>query len=150
MHKLTALLALAALLLSGCATQNRAEEGNVADGTATSQTGSAALLGPTWSIEDIAGHGVIDNSAASLEFLPEGRLAGNASCNRLIGRYTVQGNELSIEPAGTTMMACPEAVMNQEQRLLKLLPEVNSYHIDDNGTLVLQTGGGQSITARHD
>lgn len=109
---------------------------------------TAGLIGAEWVIEDIAGHGVIDNSPASLKFLASGRLVGHASCNRLIGSYTRKDDTLSMEPAGTTMMACPEAVMNQERRLLELLPRITSYAIDDTGALVLKTEASQSITAR--
>jgi hypothetical protein len=35
-----------------------------------------------------------------------GRLSGNATCNRLIASYTVEGSKLTISLAGTTMMAC--------------------------------------------
>lgn len=112
------------------------------------QPAAPKLVGPEWVIEDIAGGGVIDNSHASLQFLPDGRLAGNASCNRLIGSYTDKGDTLSVKLAGTTMMACPEVLMNQERRLLDILPLINRYDIDDNGTLVLKTTDAKSITAR--
>lgn len=49
---------------------------------------------------------------------------------------------------GTTMMACPEALMNQEQKLLSLLAQVKSYAIDTTGALVLTTTDGNTILAR--
>ena len=109
---------------------------------------SAGLVGREWFIEDIAGEGVIDNSPASLLFMPDGRLAGNATCNRLIGGYTAVGDTLSIDNPGATMMACPEALMNQERRLLDLLPSVEGYSIDETGALILTAPNGETITAR--
>ncbi len=110
---------------------------------------SAPLLGQEWVIEDIAGGGVIDNSQATLQFLSDGSLAGSATCNRIIGRYEMEGERVRIvEPLGTTMMACPEALMNQERKLLDLLPTVDHYRIDESGALVLSTGDGTKITAR--
>lgn len=91
---------------------------------------------------------MIDNSPASLQFLANGRLAGNASCNRLIGSYTQTGDNLTVKPAGTTMMMCPEALMGQERRLLQILSDITNYMIDENGTLVLKTKDDKSITAR--
>ncbi|MEZ5566489.1 MAG: META domain-containing protein [Gammaproteobacteria bacterium] len=76
---------------------------------------TAGLVDIEWIIEDIAGDGVIDNPQASLVFGIDGRLSGSATCNRIFGRYQLQGKQLSIEPMGTTMMACPEAVDNQEE-----------------------------------
>ena len=110
--------------------------------------GASSLSGEEWVIEDIGGAGVIDDSHASLQFLAEGRLAGSGGCNRLIGSYTLDGDTLSITPAGSTMMACAPALMNQEHTLLDLLPRVSSYAIDKTGSLVLSTGSGKSITAR--
>ncbi len=111
---------------------------------------SAALMGPEWMIEDIDGKGVIDDSPASVEFLVDGKLAGNGSCNRMLGSYKTgeAEGEVSIELAGTTMMMCPEALMNQEKSLLEILPKITSYTIDDTATLVLKTDDGKTITAR--
>ena len=108
----------------------------------------APLLGQEWVIEDIAGSGVIDNSHATLHFLADGSLAGSATCNRIIGRYQTDGERLSIAPAGTTMMACPAALMNQERKLLALLPTVERYRIDESGALVLTAADGTKIVAR--
>ncbi|WP_415182596.1 serine hydrolase [Phaeovulum sp.] len=106
------------------------------------------LIGREWIIEDIAGRGVIDNSPASLLFLPDGSLAGNATCNRLIANYTVENGALSIALGGVTMMACPPALMEQEQRLLGLLAAVDTHTVDDEGALVLTTSRGETIKAR--
>ena len=40
--------------------------------------------------------GVIDNSRASLQFRTDGRLAGNGTCNRLLGTYETEGERLTI------------------------------------------------------
>lgn len=58
------------------------------------------------------------------------------------------GDALAIDNAGATMMACPEALMNQERSLLDLLSGVERYSIDDTGALVLATSNGETITAR--
>ena len=106
------------------------------------------LLGAEWQIENVDGGGVIDNSHATLLFLRDGRLAGSATCNRIIGSYKSSGQTLSIEPAGTTMMACPQALMNQERKLLDLLPKITQFRMDGTGALVLSTGDGRMIVAR--
>ena len=53
-----------------------------------------------------------------------------------------------IEPAGSTKMACPPALMNQEKKLLELLPAIQSYRIDKTGALLLSTADGKTILAR--
>lgn len=111
--------------------------------------GTAPMLtGAEWQVADIAGRGVVADSPATLQFMADGTLAGNASCNRLIGSYERDGNALNVTPAGTTMMACAPALMAQERTLLDLLPSVTGYAIDTTGALILSTRAGQTITAR--
>ncbi|MGB4812015.1 MAG: serine hydrolase [Methylophilaceae bacterium] len=111
-------------------------------------TDKTPLLGIGWVIENIAGAGLIDNSQPTLQFLPEGRLAGSGSCNRILGSYKTEGKTLTISNAGSTMMACPPALMNQESKLLKLLNSVKRWHIDKTGALVLTTNNNTTILAR--
>ncbi len=130
-----------ALMLSACATPG---PGPTPEGV----TSAATLQKGEWRVEDIAGAGVIDNSPATLLFGPDGRLSGNASCNRLIASYTIEGSKLTISPAGTTMMACPPALMEQERKLVDLLGTVTRYAIDQTGTLTLTSASGKQIIAR--
>ena len=108
----------------------------------------APLLGAEWKIERLSGGGVFDNSPATLLFMADGRLAGNASCDRIIGSYTSKGSNLTIKRAGATMMACPPALMNQQLKLLALLPKIRQFRIDGSGALVLSTADGRMIVAR--
>ena len=130
-----------ALLLAACATTG---SGPPSTGAAS----SARLQEGEWRIEDIGGEGVIDNSPATLVFGSDGRLSGDASCNRLIASYTVQGEKITISPAGLTMMACPPALMDQERKLVDLLGAVDAYRIDESGALVLRTASGKQVVAR--
>jgi hypothetical protein len=77
-----------------------------------------------------------------------GRLSGNATCNRLIASYTVDGSKLTISLAGTTMMACPPALVNQARKLVDLLRKVSSHSIDHTGALILTTTSGNQLVAR--
>ena len=108
-----------------------------------------SLQGAEWRIEDIAGTGVIDSSNVTLQFLDAGRLAGSGGCNRLMGGYESSAKgQLTITHPGVTMMACPQPLMQQERKLLDLLPEITGYTIDAKGALVLHTADGQRIMAR--
>lgn len=128
---------VAALLVAACSTK-----GN-------DQSGSAAMLiGEEWVVEDIAARGVIDYARTTMLFGQDGRLSGDTSCNRYFADYQANGMKLQIENAGATKRACAPAVMDQEDRFLKVFNEVNSYRIDDTGALVLSTPAGTTITAR--
>jgi heat shock protein HslJ len=129
------------LLLSACATTG---PGSSFAGTAS----VAALQAGEWRVEDIAGARVIDNSPATLLFGADGRLSGNATCNRLTASYTVEGSKLTIGPVGTTRMACPPALMDQERTLVDLLGAVTRFSVDRAGTLTLTSASGKQIVAR--
>ena len=105
------------------------------------------LTSREWLVEDIDGGGIIDRSHATLTFSEDGKLSGSASCNRYFGEYQRQGEALSFMPLGTTLMACPESLMNQEQRFLKALQAADRFSIDVNGALILE-GQGHRILAR--
>jgi heat shock protein HslJ/membrane-bound inhibitor of C-type lysozyme len=105
------------------------------------------LRGAVWVVEDLAGAGIIDRSRVTIEFLEGNRIAGRASCNRYTGPYELRGEGIGIGPLASTRMACAPALMNQEDRFLKLLAQVNSVLIGQQGQLLLSTPEGDSIRA---
>ncbi len=112
------------------------------------QDAGPQLQGRDWIIEDIDGQGVVEGSPASLAFGANGQLSGSATCNRIVGSYSEQDGTITLGPVGTTMMACPEAMMEQERRLLDILTGEVSFDINDDGVLVLRGEAGQTTTAR--
>lgn len=103
------------------------------------------LLGSSWQLEDLAGAGVIDNSRATLEFPEAGRVAGNGSCNRFFGTATIEGQSLTLGALGSTMMACPEAVGNQERQYLEALQAAERFEIKEPVLLVYTKGREQPL-----
>jgi heat shock protein HslJ/uncharacterized lipoprotein YbaY len=106
------------------------------------------LTGRDWVVEDIGGQGVIDESRVTLSFGEDGRVSGSGGCNRWFADYELTGEGLSFGQAGSTMMACPEALMNQERRFFDALGEVFRHDFDETGALVLYTPDGAAIRAR--
>lgn len=105
------------------------------------------LTSKEWIVEDIDGQGIIDSSRASLNFGTDGRVSGASSCNRFFAGYRLNGRQLEINQAATTMMACPEALMQQERRFLNALEASEQLEIDASGALIL-SGNGHRILAR--
>lgn len=106
------------------------------------------LTGGEWIVETIGGEPVVAESKATILFMEEGQVAGNASCNRFVGGYQLTGEGLSFSQMGNTMMACEEALSRQEARFLELLQAVFRFEISPEGRLVLHTPDGRSITAK--
>jgi heat shock protein HslJ len=76
----------------------------------------------------------------------EGRVSGTAGCNQFSATYTVTGNQLVIGPPVSTMMYCsvPAGVMDQEARVLELLPLAAGYTVAGD-TLKLSDQSGREI-----
>ena len=105
------------------------------------------LQGGEWVVEDINEGGIIDRSRVSLTFWPEGRVTGMASCNALTGQYELTGEGLHMEQIATTRKACAPSLMQQEQRVLSVLNQLQRFDVDDTGALLLYSEGG-SLKAR--
>ncbi len=83
-----------------------------------------------WLLEDIQDSGVIDRVRTELDIQADGRISGSGGCNRFSTQGKLEGNRLSIDPAASTRMACPPAVMEQEARFLKMLEDVRGWRVD--------------------
>lgn len=98
-----------------------------------------ALLGVLWEWREFAGS---DDTIVrpenperyTLTFLPDGKLAIQADCNRGFGTYTVDGPTLDLVMGGTTKMACPPGSLMD--RFLRDL-DVASSHVFRDGRLYL-------------
>lgn len=102
------------------------------------------LLGE-WKIEDINNRGIIDNSYLTITFNEDGRVYGSASCNRYSSNYELTNENLVFSHSLVTKMACPEALMNQEQHFLEVLNEINQFDINENGALILKSQDGKTL-----
>ena len=116
---------------------------------AAANTSVASSLAGTWVVEDILGGGIIDSSRVTLDF-SEQRLAGRATCNSYQGTWSLQDGRLSIADVAVTMMACPEALMNQERRFLDALSSADGIRFDDTGALFLTSGEDDLLRARRE
>ena len=93
----------------------------------SAETAAFDLVGSEWLLEDLGGAGVIDNIQATLSFPEAGKAAGSGSCNRFFGPAEITGSAIKLGPLGSTRMACPEAVMNQEKKYLDALEAAERF-----------------------
>ncbi|WP_299801688.1 META domain-containing protein [uncultured Shewanella sp.] len=126
-------LFLASLLLGLTACQS----------TPQTQLEDLAIEG-TWHIESANGQPVIDYSPAELIFAADGKLTGNNSCNNFFGNYVLAGQSLQLQPAGSTMKACVDALMAQEQRVMQIMPEVTQAQMA-KGKLLLKDAENKTV-----
>jgi heat shock protein HslJ len=95
------------------------------------------LTGGAWRITAIGDAALIEPERLSLNFPDAGRVAGSGGCNRIVGGFSLSGEGLHFGPMASTMMACPEPLMEQERRMLDSLEQVAAFDIDSRGRLIL-------------
>ena len=113
--------------------------------------GSGASIEDTiWELESYGERGnlqtVIKDTKITIEFKnAEGKIAGSGGCNNYFGGYEINKNELITRaPIGSTMMACPEPIMDQEQEYFKLLETTETFQIQ-NGKLNISCSGNKML-----
>jgi heat shock protein HslJ len=112
------------------------------------------LVGTTWSIVRLVGSEEAGSprpavGAPWVLFGEDGAVAGATGCNRLMGRYELDGTMLRIGPLATTRMACPEPAMAQEASILRLLSgaTVEVARLDGGVRLVGSDGAALELQA---
>ncbi len=126
-----------ALVVAGCASQGVTGE---AESVGEASTGTRGLAGSAWRLEDLGGAELVEGSSATLEFPEEGRVAGNASCNRFFGSVEISGDALRFGAMGSTRMACAEAVNRQESAYLKALEGAERFQRDGSTLFIYSKG----------
>jgi len=105
------------------------------------------LLGD-WIIAEVDGKPAIAGSTPTITFEEDGKLNGNASCNRFFGGYKLTGEGLATDGLGSSMMMCDQPLMDQEMKVLDILKGVGGFAIGADGALILRASDGRKITAR--
>ncbi|MGA9587458.1 MAG: META domain-containing protein [Terracidiphilus sp.] len=109
-----------------------------ADAAPTSKA-AFSLLGSAWQLQDLGGVAA-DHGNATLTFPEPGKIAGNGSCNRFFGSAEINGDSIKLGGLGSTRMACPEPVMNQESKYLEALQAAERFEWKDPYLLIYCKG----------
>ena len=84
-------------------------------GCASRETGQR-LAGQVWIATTLGGKAILPDTTITAEFMEDASLSGSNGCNRYNTTYSVEGDNLTInQPIMSTLMACPDPVMAQEQ-----------------------------------
>lgn len=125
--------ALAALMAAACASEPPRDP-------------APDLADTQWVVEDVDGRGVGDHVESTLSIDRDGRVSGGGGCNRYFGDVTFADGIINFGTLGSTRMACPEAVMDQEQRFFTALAAARSYRQDElTGLLYFQNEAGEDV-----
>ncbi len=87
----------------------------------------------------------------SMQLDPEtGNMAGKAACNNYFASYEIADGKITLGPAGSTMMMCPEPQMNLEFAFHAALAEVAGYELVDNALTLTNAAGEMVLQFRVD
>jgi heat shock protein HslJ len=126
----TAFAALLSLTLSACGS--------------TAQT--ALTVPSSWAVTEIAGKPAIAGSTVTLDFSADGKVSGNATCNRFTGPVTLTGPTITFGALASTRMACVgEGLNEQETAYLAALAAVDHATITGDA---LELTGPDAATVR--
>ena len=67
---------------------------------------------------------------AILTFGADGTLAGSSGCNQLGGNYEVEGDQITFGEIVSTLIACPDLQMAQEDAMHQVLTGTASFKIE--------------------
>jgi putative lipoprotein len=110
------------------------------ESTGSDRDQAADLVGTSWVAKEIGGRGVIDGTSSTLDFGEPGQVFGKGGCNRFFGGVTIKGEAIEFGQMGSTMMACPTPMMDQERAYLDALGNAKRFESKDGLLLIFGDG----------
>ncbi len=114
--------------------------------TPSPATGKDTLAGTGWTLTTLNGQPALKDATVTLNFA-DGKVTGSDGCNTYSTSYTADGANIKIaEPIATTMMACPDPIMNQASAYLKALGQAATYKTDGKQLSLADASGKELAT----
>lgn len=89
---------------------------------------SPNLAGTSWVLSSLDGNLPAPDTTVTLQFGADGTASGTDGCNQYSTTFTQDGASLTInQPMASTMMACPEPIMNQAAAYSAMLAKVTGF-----------------------
>ncbi len=125
---ITAIGSMTILLLASCST------------SASSQD----LTGNLWLLRELNGQAPITGTTITAELNEDGRVGGSSGCNNYSTSYSVDGNQLTFsEPMASTLMACPEPIIEQERDYTQALADTAEFEIIKDELFLKESNGNE-------
>lgn len=117
-----AVIAAGGLLLGACSSDADTDGDETVETVVEIETVPTAseLSGSTYELSEITGHTLVPDSTIELVF-DDSNLSVHAGCNRLFGGFSIDDGVLTTPQMASTMMACDQALMDQDGWMIGLL-----------------------------
>lgn len=111
-------------------------------------SGGSQLENTQWQLESLGPKGaetpVVAGSTVTLSFEAGGQAGGSGGCNSYGGNYKVKGATLSFDEVVSTLMACAdETIMQQEAQYYEALRTTGEFQVSGD-RLSIEYNGGES------
>jgi heat shock protein HslJ len=137
---------LLALALAACGSLPATETPAVEETAVTD-----ALADTQWTLVSMGAPGaaspVVAGSTITLAFETGNQAAGSGGCNSYGGAYQVEGGALSFSSVASTLMACADpAVNDQEGQYYQALQTAVKFELTGNQLVIWYDGGQKALT----
>jgi heat shock protein HslJ len=105
-------------------------------GAVAAKADGISLAGSEW--------GFGDGDKRFIQFGADGRVSGNAGCNRFGGNYSEDGGKLSFGPLAMTRMMCPPPDMERERAFTEILANSSRFEAT-HLKLTLYSASGKAL-----
>jgi putative lipoprotein len=105
-------------------------------------------IGVEWKVTAIGGGKILDGSSVTMQFQPNGRVTGMASVNNYTAAWIESDGRLMITGGAATRKAGPQPLMEQEDKFLKLLSNINSFVIREDGLSLVTRDGVEIVLSK--
>ena len=121
---------------------------------ATFEAQSRDLSGTTWNVTGVnngkqAVVSVLQGSSLTLSFARDGTVSGSAGCNRYSGKFTTDGEKLTLRPLAFTRKMCPQPpnLMEQETAFLRALQGAATARVEGDQLELRDAQGALLVSA---
>lgn len=151
------LLALSLLLTAAVGCDDPKEDVSAPDAESTEPAAETAsvedgadLVGPVWRLvrfqDGRAARDTLEEVLVTVQFRPDGQVAGQGGCNRYSGGYEVSGDTLTFGAIASTKRACMGPAMDVENRYFEMLRQIRSHALEAGRLNLYDEEGSRRLT----
>ncbi len=99
--------------------------------------GGVSMTGIEWRPTLLGANEIATDSGMFVLFEVDGSITGNGGCNNFFGSLQTTEGKLSVGELGSTRMACPPDIMENETAFLKALQDTTQFEMGKNSLQLL-------------
>jgi len=80
----------------------------------------------------------VPDADATLAFGEDGTLTGSTGCNQLGADYSVEGDQITFGPIVSTLIACPDLPMAQEDAMHQVLMDTATFNVEGDTLTIIK------------